>query len=82
MLGAVLGLISGIVQLWLLIKAVHSITGEKVKLLPMLLQFLCPAVGLLLCAVFARAQLMVCAVCIIAVLLTGSVAAVIIKGRK
>ncbi len=77
-----MGLLFGGAELWLLTIAVRSIAGEKIRVLPMLLQFLCPVAALLLCALLARTQLMICAVCIIVVLLGGSAAVVLFKRNK
>ena len=72
MLGVVLGLAFGGVQLYLLMLAVNSLGTERLKIWPLAVQFLCPFAGLGLCAVLRRGQLVPCAVAMSAVLIIGA----------
>ena len=73
MLGIVIGVVFGAAQFYLLLIGVRSVGSEKVRILPLLVQFFCPFLGLLLCAFLDRAHLLVCAIIIIAILLAGAV---------
>lgn len=70
--GVIIGAVFGAVQLYLLILGVSSLGAPRLKLWPLLLQFLCPFAGLGLCAWLARAQLIPCAVAMSAVLIGGA----------
>ena len=72
MIGVLLGLAFGGVQLYLLILAVGSLGTRGLKIWPLAVQFFCPFAGLGLCAVLARTQLLPCAVAMSAVLVVGA----------
>lgn len=82
MIGAAIGIIFGLIQFSLLFFAVKSITQQQIKLLPLLGQFFCPLAALLLCALVCREQLLVCAICIISILLLGALVNIFIQLRK
>jgi len=73
MAGAVLGVVFGAGQLWLLITGVRSVGSGKLKIWALFLQFLCPLAGLGLCAWLARSELVPCAIAMGAVLMAGSI---------
>ena len=73
MLGVLLGLAFGGVQLYLLLLAVNSLGTGQLKVWPLAVQFLCPFGGLGLCAAVRREQLIPCAVAMSAVLIVGAV---------
>lgn len=74
MLGILIGAVFGAAQFWLLCIGVRSVSTEKVRIVPLIVQFFCPFAGLLLCAFTDRAHLLVCALIIIAILILGAVA--------
>jgi positive regulator of sigma E activity len=80
--GAALGIAFGALQLWLLIKGARSVGTEKLNIWALVLQFLCPLAGLLLCAWLLRSQLVACAVAMAAVLLAGSASWAIRRRRE
>ena len=82
MLGIVIGVVFGAAQFYLLLIGVRSVGTEKVRILPLLVQFFCPFLGLLLCAFLDRAHLLVCAIIIIAILLLGAVLNFLLYIRK
>ena len=84
MLGFLLGVVFGGVQLCLLLLAVNSVGAGKLKIWPLAAQFFCPFAGLLLCAFVAREQLLICAVTISSLLIVGAVIKFISvrKGKK
>lgn len=73
MIGILLGLVFGSLQLYLLMLAVGSIGTSKLKIWPLAVQFFCPFAGLLLCALARRDQLVICAVTMSVVLIAGAV---------
>ena len=82
MLGIVIGVVFGAAQFYLLLIGVRSVGSEKVRILPLLVQFFCPFFGLLLCAFLDRAHLLVCAFIIIGILILGAVANFLLYIRK
>ena len=72
MIGAAIGLVFGIGQFFLLLAGVKAATGQQPKILPLVLQFLLPIAGLLLCAFLKKEQLLVCAGCMAGVLILGA----------
>lgn len=82
MIGAVIGILSGLVQFSLLFYAVRAISRQQIRLLPLIGQFFCPLAGLLLCAFVRKEQLLVCAVCIISILLLGAVVNFLVQLRR
>ena len=83
-LGFILGVVFGGVQLALLLLAVSSVGTGKLKIWPLAVQFLCPFAGLLLCAFLVKEQLLICAVTISSLLIVGAVIKFISarKGKK
>ena len=81
-MGILLGIVFGAVQIYLLILGVRSISGDKLKIWPFVVQFFCPMTGLLLCAFLAREQLLLCACFIVGVLILGALAEFIRNRRK
>ena len=73
MLGIIIGVVFGAAQFYLLLIGVRSVGSEKVRILPLLVQFFCPFLGLLLCAFLDRAHLLVCAIIIIGILVVGAI---------
>ena len=82
MLGVVLGLAFGGVQLYLLMLAVNSLGTGRLKIWPLAVQFLCPFAGLGLCAVLRQGQLIPCAVTMSAVLIIGALVRFLSVRRK
>ena len=82
MLGIVIGVVFGAAQFYLLLIGVRSVGSDKLRILPLLGQFLCPFAGLLLCAFLDRAHLLVCAFIIIGILILGAVANFLLYIRK
>ena len=84
MLGFLLGAAFGGAQLVLLLLAVNSVSRGKLKIWALVGQYLCPVAGLLLCALLARGQLLMCAVTISSLLIIGAVVKFISarKGKK
>ena len=72
MLGVILGLIFGCMQLFLLMLAVNSLGEEKRRIWPMVVQFFCPILALGLCIVVARENLLICAVVMSTTLIVGA----------
>ena len=73
MLGILIGVVFGAAQFVLLLIGVRSVSTEKVRIVPLIIQFFCPFAGLLLCAFLDRAHLLVCAFIIIGILILGAV---------
>ena len=73
MLGFLLGIVFGGIQLVLLLLAVNSVGTEKLKIWPLVAQFFCPFIGLLLCAFLAKNQLLLCGATISFLLIAGAV---------
>ena len=71
--GILIGVVFGAAQFLLLLLGVRSVTAQKLNVPALVGQFLCPLVGLLLCALLDRAHLLVCALIIIAILIVGAV---------
>ncbi len=84
MLGFLLGVVFGGVQLALLLLAVNAVGAGKLKIWPFAAQFLCPFAALLTCAFLAREQLLICAMTISSLLIIGAVVKFISarKGKK
>ena len=84
MLGFLLGVVFGGVQLALLLLAVKIISTGGLKVWPLAAQFLCPIAGLLVCAFVARDQLLICAVTISSLLIIAAAVKFISvrKGKK
>ena len=82
MLGIVIGVVFGAAQFYLLLIGVRSVGAEKVRIIPLLIQFFCPFAGLLLCAFLDRAHLLMCAVIIIAILLAGAIVNFVLFTKK
>lgn len=82
MIGAAIGIFFGLAQFALLFIAVRSIARQQFRLLPLIAQFFCPLVGLLLCVLVRREQLLTCAVCIISILLLGAVIELLVQRRE
>ena len=82
MLGIVIGVVFGAAQFYLLLIGVRSVSTEKVRIVPLIIQFFCPFLGLLLCAFLDRAHLLVCAFIIIGILILGAVANFLLYIRK
>ena len=83
MIGILLGLGFGAVQLWLLVLGALSLADGRLKIWPFAVQFFCPLAGLLLCAWLRRSQLLPCAIAMSAVLILGAAAAFVwIRSRK
>ena len=84
MLGFLLGVAFGGAQLILLLLAVKSVSRGELKVWALLGQYLCPVAGLLLCALAAKEQLLICAVTISSLLIIGAVVKFISarKGKK
>ena len=84
MLGFLLGVVFGGVQLALLLLAVNAVGKGKLKLWALVGQYLCPVAGLLLCACLAKEQLLICAMTISSLLIIGAVVKFISarKGKK
>ena len=82
MLGIVIGVVFGAAQFYLLLIGVRSVGSDKLRILPLLGQFLCPFAGLLLCAFLDRAHLLVCAIIIIAILLAGAIVNFVLFTKK
>ena len=61
--------------------AVNSVSRGKLKIWALVGQYLCPVAGLLLCALLARGQLLLCAVTISSLLIIGA-AVKFISARK
>ena len=72
-MGILIGAVFGLAQISLLIIGVRSLGGGKLKVWPFVVQFLCPLLGLLLCALVARNQLLMCACVIVGILIIGAV---------
>lgn len=72
MLGAALGGITGGIQLYLLILVAASVEKCSIKIWPLVVQFFCPILGLGLCAIFWRDQILYCAIAMSGVLLVGA----------
>lgn len=73
MIGILLGLLFGAVQLYLLIVGVQSLAAGRLKIWPFVVQFFCPLAGLSLCAWLWMEQLLPCAIAMSAVLIVGAV---------
>ena len=73
MVGILLGLVFGSVQLYLLIVGVQSVAAGRLRIWPFAVQFFCPLAGLLLCAWLRPKQLLPCAIAMSAVLILGAV---------
>ena len=71
--GILIGLVFGAAQFILLLLGVRSVAAQKINIPALVGQFLCPLVGLVLCAVLDRAHLLVCALIIIGILIVGAV---------
>ncbi len=71
-IGVILGMAFGLVQLFLLIYAVRSLSTQRLKIWPFAVQFFCPFFGLGLCALLQTSQLLPCAVTISTVLIVGA----------
>ncbi len=84
MLGFLLGVVFGGVQLFLLLLAVNSLGTNSLKIWALVGQFFCPFAGLLLCAFTAKEDLLICAVTISFLLIVGAVVKFISarKGKK
>ena len=88
MIGILLGLLFGSVQLALLIVGVMSLAAGRLKIWPFVVQFFCPLAGLLLCVWLRKEQLLPCAIAMSAVLIVGAVIAFLrirsrnTKGKK
>ena len=82
MLGIVIGVVFGAAQFYLLLIGVRSVGSDKLRILPLLGQFLCPFLGLLFCAFLDRAHLLVCAIIIIAILLAGAIVNFVLFTKK
>ena len=84
MMGILLGLLFGGVQLYLLLLAVNSLAKGQLKVWPLALQFFCPMMGLLVCALTAREYLIPCAATMSVLLIGGAVVKLIAvrKGKK
>lgn len=80
MVGVLLAMVFGGLQLYLLTRVVRSVAGGKVNIAAMVGQFFCPLAGLLICAFVAKRQLLVCAVGICVILVGGAVI-LLIRGR-
>ena len=72
MMGILLGLLFGGVQLYLLLLAVNSLAKGQLKVWPLALHFFCPLMALLVCALTAT----------MSVLLIGGAAIKLIAVRK
>lgn len=72
-LAIVLGLTFGAAESSLLIYGVRRLGAGRLTVWPFIVQFLCPMAGLLLCAFLARERLALCAVIMVAALLSGAV---------
>ena len=72
-LAIVLGLTFGAAEIALLIYGVRRLGAGRLTVWPFIVQFLCPLAGLLLCAFLARERLALCAVIMVAALLSGAV---------
>ena len=72
-IGVILGMAFGLVQLVLLIYAVRSLSTQRLKIWPFAVQFFCPFFGLGLCALLQASQLLPRAVTISTVLIIGAV---------
>ena len=70
----ILGLVSGLLQLWLLMVGVGFSKKGGIRPLFLVLQFFCPMAGLSLCAWLRIQQLLPCAITMSAVLILGAVA--------
>lgn len=73
MIGILLGLLFGGVQLYLLILGTASLGSGRIAVWPFAVQFFCPLAGLLLCLLLRSDQLIVCAVTMSLVLIIGAV---------
>lgn len=83
MIGVLLGAGFGGLQLWLLNLGVGSLGAQKLKVWPLLVQFLCPFAGLGLCAWLRRGQLIPCAVVMSGVLIVGAILKfLLVRGRE
>lgn len=83
MLGAALGGITGGIQLYLLILVAASVEQCNIKIWPLVVQFFCPIVGLGLCAILWRRQILYCAIGMSGVLLVGALVKFIgVRRRK
>ena len=82
MLGILIGVVFGAGQFILLLIGTRSITGPRLNIPAMVGQFLCPLLGLLLCAFLDRAHLLVCAFIIIGILIVGAVVNSLLFIRK
>ena len=70
---ALLGLVFGAGQCWLLILGVRSLGSERLKIWAFVVQFFCPMVGLLLCAAVLPEGLAACGIAMAAALICGAV---------
>lgn len=83
MLGAALGGITGGIQLYLLILVAASVEQCSIKIWPLVVQFFCPMIGLGLCAILWRSQILHCAIAMSGVLLVGALVKCIgVRRRK
>ena len=82
MLGILIGIVFGAAQFVLLLIGTRSITGQRLNIPAMVGQFLCPLLGLLLCAFLDRAHLLVCALIIIGILIVGAVVNTVIYASR
>ena len=72
-IGVILGMAFGFLQLFLLIYAVRSLCTQRLKIWPFAGQFFCPFFGLALCALLQASQLLPCAVTMSTILIVGAV---------
>lgn len=82
LIGVFAGLITGAVQLFLLVSFVDSVTAGKVNAKAIIfafLQMLVPLAGLTLCALFARSALVAMGISLAATLLVGAATVLFIR---
>ncbi|MGM9522307.1 MAG: hypothetical protein ACI3VB_07510 [Oscillospiraceae bacterium] len=81
-LSLAIGIFFGTAQIYLLVLGVRSMGGDKLCVWPLIVQFFCPLLGLLLCAWLAGGQLVLCACVIVGILILGAVVEVILNKRR
>lgn len=82
MIGILLGLAFGAVQLYLLLLGTASLGSSRIAVWPFVVQFFCPLAGLLLCCLLRMQQLIACGVTMSAVLIVGAGVRYVTSRRK
>ena len=82
MIGILLGLLFGGVQLYLLIRGTASLGSGRIAVWPFVVQFFCPLAGLLLCAAVRSHQLIACGSAMCVVLIGGALVRVALSRKQ